>query len=215
MDSMATKAAHSFRILCRQVLQQAFIGTDYGLLDCDTQTNDAARLLHQPAMEASCWDERAEDHGFYRPVQCAYASKDGQEPTHRWLELASGTSLTTDLTKSAGMALVLPELAKDVDISPNEVFQNTGVRASVSGLADAVDLATSSVATAESLKQAGYHTIVAQHGNRTSNAVGTMEAVKLTQLAAAAKQGTLLGARGGGGCCPVACSRWCSRWFWS
>ena len=148
-------------------------------------------------------------------MQCAYASKHGQEPTHRWLELASGRSLTTDLTKSAGMALVLPELAKDVDISPNEVFQNTGVRASVSGLADAVDLATSSVASAEALKQAGYHTIVAQHGNRTSNAVGTMEAVKLTQLAAAAKQGTLNGARGGGGCCPVACSRWCSRWFWS
>mgnify|MGYP001076617952 CR=1 FL=1 len=96
------------------------------------------------------------------------------------------------------MALVLPELAKDVDISPNEVFQNTGARASVSGLADAVDLATSSVATAEALKQAGYHTIVAQHGNRTSNAVGTMEAVKLTQLAAAAKQGSLLGVRGGG-----------------
>ena len=100
------------------------------------------------------------------------------------------------------MALVLPELAKDVDISPNEVFQNTGVRASVSGLADAVNLATSSVATAEALKQAGYHTIVAQHGNRTSNEVasqvGTMEAVKLAQLAAAAKQGSLLGVRGGG-----------------
>ena len=127
-----------------------------------------------------------------------YASKHGQEPTHRWLELASGRSLTTDLTKSAGMALVLPELAKDVDISPNEVFQNTGARASVSGLADAVNLATSSVATAEALKQAGYHTIVAQHDNRTSNEVGTMEAVKLTQLAATAKQGSLLGVRGGG-----------------
>ena len=96
------------------------------------------------------------------------------------------------------MALVLPELAKDVDISPNEVFQNTGVRASVSGLADAVDLATSSVASAEALKVAGYHTIVVQHGNRTSNAVDTMEAVKLPQLAAATKQGSLPGVCGGG-----------------
>ena len=112
------------------------------------------------------------------------------------------------------MALVLPELAKDVDLLPNEVFQNTGARKSLSGLADAVDLATSSVATAEALKQAGYHTIVAQHGNRTSNEVGTMEAVKLTQLAAAAKQGSLLGVRWWWGCYPVACSRWCSRWCW-
>jgi hypothetical protein len=96
------------------------------------------------------------------------------------------------------MALVLPELAKDVDLSPNEVFQNTGARASLSGLAEAVDLATSSVASAEALKQAGYHIIVAQHGNRTSNVVGTMEVVKLTQLAAAAEQRSLPGVRGGG-----------------
>ena len=38
MDLMATKAAHGFHIFCRQVLQQAFIGADYGLLDCETQT---------------------------------------------------------------------------------------------------------------------------------------------------------------------------------
>ena len=35
---MATKAAHGFHIFCRQVLQPAFIGADYGLLDCATQT---------------------------------------------------------------------------------------------------------------------------------------------------------------------------------
>ena len=84
------------------------------------------------------------------------------------------------------MALVLPKLAKDVDISPNEAFQNSGARASLSGLANVVDLATFSVASAEVLKQAGYHNIVAQHGNRIYNAVGTLKAVKLIQLAAAA-----------------------------
>ena len=31
---MATKAAHGFHVFCRQ----AFIGADYGLLDCETQT---------------------------------------------------------------------------------------------------------------------------------------------------------------------------------
>ena len=34
MDSMATKATHGFHVFCRQ----AFIGADYGLLDCETQT---------------------------------------------------------------------------------------------------------------------------------------------------------------------------------
>jgi hypothetical protein len=75
------------------------------------------------------------------------------------------------------MALVLPELAKDVDISPNEVFQNTGVRASVSGLADAVDLATSSVATAEALKQAGpTEVVLLQELERFNKLIRTMKA---------------------------------------
>ena len=34
MDAMATKAAHGFSVFCRQ----DFIGADYGLLDCSTQT---------------------------------------------------------------------------------------------------------------------------------------------------------------------------------
>eukprot|EP01046_Picozoa_sp_COSAG06_P054103 COSAG06_NODE_9535_length_1876_cov_0.800788_2_plen_128_part_00 len=33
-DSMAIKAAHGFSVFCRQ----DFIGADYGLLDCSTQT---------------------------------------------------------------------------------------------------------------------------------------------------------------------------------
>jgi hypothetical protein len=34
MDAMGTKAAHGFSVFCRQ----DFIGADYGLLDCETQT---------------------------------------------------------------------------------------------------------------------------------------------------------------------------------
>jgi heparanase 1 len=34
MDAMATKAAHGFSVFCRQ----DFIGADYGILDCSTQT---------------------------------------------------------------------------------------------------------------------------------------------------------------------------------
>ena len=93
------------------------------------------------------------------------------------------------------------------------VSENTGARTTASGLADAVDVATSAVAAAESLKGVGFYRIVAEYGNQTATEPGTKDAVSLPHLSGAAKHGSLTIA-GGSGIAVWWYRGWCWCWCW-